>query len=434
MVQGILPRHYIRGFVKQKKDQLLSVNQVTAENQYEMLADVVNPYWNKTYEEQFQIKEMFVQRYINMLQKKTNLPNGRVKLRSMIESPLRTEYRNVDEFSIGIGIDGNPKTVGYFYGKPSLTTAFCIHPDNLKSIKPQHVKISRLLEEYLTQSTLPASCKRFDGFWKTLIVYSNGRGDAMVIVKTISSYFPEARVIEESIKLRDFMVQKEPNLTLYHLICPLECSTPTIDQFKLLYGHPYLYEYIGKYKFRILPTTKFHSNVGAKELMYNEVLDLAGLSEDTIVLDLCCGSGTVSILASDKVHGSIGIDKEPNNIKEAEINAKINDVTNCNFISSNLEYELSILLGKISHWTSIAVVLSPGHYGVSNEVINILLRHFRITRVIYISPSLDSRDINNNLITLQTSVHDSFQLTEVVPVDISPFTKYIEMILVFKRR
>ena len=50
----------------------------------------------------------------------------------------------MDEFSIGIGVDGNPKTVGFYVGKKSDPLCTCIPADHLIIIKDSHKLIAQV--------------------------------------------------------------------------------------------------------------------------------------------------------------------------------------------------------------------------------------------------------------------------------------------------
>ena len=77
----------------------------------------------------------------------------------------------------------------------------------------------QLFEEYITQSPLRASYRLHDGgFWRRLTVRSNRKGDIMAAVITSPGNLTEQQLKEESEKMRDFMVKKEPNLILYHQV------------------------------------------------------------------------------------------------------------------------------------------------------------------------------------------------------------------------
>lgn len=65
--------------------------------------------------------------------------------------------------------------------------------------------------------------------------------------------------------------------------------------FKLLYGEPYLFENLLDLQFRISPDAFFQINVEGAEVLYTEIVRLAKLKPFTTLLDLCCGTGKISM-------------------------------------------------------------------------------------------------------------------------------------------
>lgn len=59
----------------------------------------------------------------------------------------------------------------------------------------------------------------------------------------------------------------------------------------LIHGKPFLYENLLDCKFRISPDSFFQINVKAAEILNQEVLNLAKLTDRTTLLDLGCGVG-----------------------------------------------------------------------------------------------------------------------------------------------
>ena len=55
------------------------------------------------------------------------------------------------------------------------------------------------------------------------------------------------------------------------------------------------------------------------------------------ILDLYCGTGSIGIYLSDKVSSVIGIEEVNEAIIDAKENAKINNITNIEFISGKVE-------------------------------------------------------------------------------------------------
>lgn len=58
--------------------------------------------------------------------------------------PVTEGYRNKDEFSIQTGIDGNPKTVGFFVGSPAEGPVVCVRGTHLINMRQSHKEVAQV--------------------------------------------------------------------------------------------------------------------------------------------------------------------------------------------------------------------------------------------------------------------------------------------------
>lgn len=56
-----------------------------------------------------------------------------------------------------------------------------------------------------------------------------------------------------------------------------------------------MYEQLFDLKFRISPLAFFQANTKGAELLYKKVGELSQVDENTVVLDVCCGTGTIGL-------------------------------------------------------------------------------------------------------------------------------------------
>lgn len=68
---------------------------------------------------------------------------------------------------------------------------------------------------------------------------------------------------------------------------------------KHLMGATYIHEKVLDRTFRISPQAFFQVNTNATDVLYETVAELAGLTKDVTLLDVCCGTGTIGICLSD---------------------------------------------------------------------------------------------------------------------------------------
>lgn len=58
--------------------------------------------------------------------------------------PITEGYRNKDEFNIQAGVDGNPKTVGFFVGSPAEGSVVCVRGTHLINVRQSHIAVAQV--------------------------------------------------------------------------------------------------------------------------------------------------------------------------------------------------------------------------------------------------------------------------------------------------
>lgn len=61
--------------------------------------------------------------------------------------------------------------------------------------------------------------------------------------------------------------------------------------YQLLFGEPHLFEDLLGLKICISPDAFFQNNTAGAEVLYQTVGELSGVNSNTILLDICCGTG-----------------------------------------------------------------------------------------------------------------------------------------------
>ena len=160
-----------------------------------------------------------------------------------------------------------------------------------------------------------------------------------------------------------------------------------------------------------------------KEL-YDTIIEFADFSGDESVLDLYCGIGTIGIFASKYVKKVYGIEIVKQAIEDAKENAKINKIENIEFFDGDVEKTFKNLMEKKQIYPDV-IVVDPPRKGLDVNTINNILA-VEPKKVVYIScnPATMTRDLN--------MLEDKYEIKEIQPVDMFPFTKHIENISILK--
>ena len=136
------------------------------------------------------------------------------------------------------------------------------------------------------------------------------------------------------------------------------------------------------------------------------------------IFDLYCGIGTIGIFASDKAKKVYGIEVVEQAIEDAKENAKLNNVTNAEFYTGEVEKVLPELIEK-EKLSADVVFVDPPRKGCDNITIETLLK-IMPKKIVYVScnPATLARDIK--------LLEEKYILEKVQPVDMFPYTSSVE--------
>jgi len=97
------------------------------------------------------------------------------------------------------------------------------------------------------------------------------------------------------------------------------------------------------------PKTSHQINAGATCLLYHLAGSWAAASPSTLLLDICCGTGTIGISLAGRVKAVVGIDNVASAVADAGANAAANGVGNATWVCGNAEKVIQDVL-KVRFW------------------------------------------------------------------------------------
>lgn len=184
----------------------------------------------------------------------------------------------------------------------------------------------------------------------------------------------------------------------------------------VLYGKGFIEDEIMHTRFRISTNTFYQVNPVQTEKIYSTAIQMAQLKSTDTVLDMCCGIGTISLIAAKKASFVLGVEINEDSIRDAIGNAKRNGIKNAQFIACDSEEFIEQLEDSPN-----VVFLDPPRNGFTEKFMK-QLDHLKSDKIVYIScnPSTQARDI---------AFLKHYQIKKIVPVDNFPFTKHVESIV-----
>ena len=193
------------------------------------------------------------------------------------------------------------------------------------------------------------------------------------------------------------------------------------DRNIVVFGEEAIYDYIGEFKFRISPLSFFQVNPIQTEVLYNKALEYADLQGEETVFDAYCGIGTISLFLSKKARKVYGVEIVPQAIENAKENAKLNGITNVEFIAGESEAVIPELYRK--GIKADVIVVDPPRKGCDEKLLDVIAK-MEPERVVYVScnPATLARD-------LKYLSERGYQVREIQPVDMFPQTVHVECII-----
>ena len=194
---------------------------------------------------------------------------------------------------------------------------------------------------------------------------------------------------------------------------------------KVIYGNGKINDYIGDLVFEISPLSFFQVNPVQTEVLYNKALEYAELKENDTVFDIYCGIGSISLFLAQKATKVYGIEIVEDAIKDAKINAKLNNLNNVEFYVGKAEEVVPKMYSEGK--TANVVVVDPPRKGCDEKVLDTIVS-MKPDRVVYVScnPSTLARD-------LAYLDERGYKCIEVQPVDMFPHTMHVETVAKLRR-
>ncbi len=194
----------------------------------------------------------------------------------------------------------------------------------------------------------------------------------------------------------------------------------------LLYGKETISDSIGKFKFNVSAKSFFQINSLQTEALYDAAVKMARLTGRETVVEVYCGTGSISMFLAEKARSVIGIELSEEAVGDAWENARANGCDNAEFIAGDAAVELPKLAQD--GVKADVVVLDPPRAGCDNKVIEAL---FSMTpkRIVYVScnPASLARDVG-------LLAEQGYVLTKVQPVDMFPMTSHVECVALLEKR
>lgn len=197
---------------------------------------------------------------------------------------------------------------------------------------------------------------------------------------------------------------------------------------KTIYGKGYIEDTLCGLTFRISPKSFYQINTVQTEVLYKKAIKLADLKGKERILDAYCGIGTIGMAAAAHAKSVIGVELNPDAVRDARANAKANGVKNIDFYQNDAGRFMVQMAEQEGKGAIDVVFMDPPRAG-SDEAFMSSVVKLEPKKVVYVScnPETLARDLG------YFQKH-GYQSKEAWAVDMFPWTSSIESVVLLTKK
>ncbi|OUR99029.1 23S rRNA (uracil-5-)-methyltransferase RumA [Flavobacteriales bacterium 33_180_T64] len=360
------------------------------------------------------------------------------KFDEFISSPHTFHYRNKMEYGFSaIGYDRELKTdVDEFtLGFKRRGTWWC--GDNLNNdsglFDTELETNLKKIKTYCEQTGLaPWHAPRKEGFFRYFVVRKSYKTNKLLFnLVTTSHELSKFDLNKFSAFLLDLFGKRVAGF-LHTINDEIGDRTiATTGSINLIYGKDKIVEELLGLNFEISIKSFFQTNPKCAEKLYSKVVDYAlenkEAIDNTVVLDLFCGTGTIGQIIANKATNTkiVGVDIVASAIDDAKENAKRNNIEGLQFYAADVGKFLNEHPEYINKIRTI--ILDPARAGIAPKTLKKII-NLNAERLVYVScnPATQARDTEQLMLA-------GYQLKKISLVDQFPHTAHIETVVLFEK-
>lgn len=388
-------------------------------------------YQTLPYEEQLAMKASQVKKLIDDVIVPENTDYEFLGIKA---SPRQQEYRNKMEFSFGDAYKGGPLALGMhkrgsFYDIVDVPECRIVDDDF-------HTVLTVTLD-YFKERNLPYYHKlRHTGYLRHLLVRKAVKTGEILVDLVTTTQIAEGGEAALLAGWKDVLCAAAYQGTLtgvLHTRNDSVADTVTNEGTDVLFGQDHFYEELLGLRFQITPFSFFQTNSLGAEVLYETAREFIGdalpsgtdadvAEHGKVVFDLYSGTGTIAQMLAPVAKKVIGVEIIPEAVEAAKENARLNSLTNCEFIAGDVLKVIDEIEEKPDY-----IVLDPPRDGIHPKALEKIIR-YGVPQMVYISckPTSLARDLE----VLQAR---GYEVKKVCCVDMFPATVHVETVCLLSK-
>ena len=362
------------------------------------------------YEQELALKQTHVQSCLTRI-------GGQTIAAIPITGATQTDgYRNKVQFPVQEQ-DGRP-VAGFFSGKTHrvIPVRHChIQPDCADAIRGA---VLAWMEQYHIRAY---DEQTHTGYIRHIYIrFGAESGQILVCIVANCAQLPKKKQLVAA------LLAAEPGITTI-VFSPTTKKGNTVlgTEFHPLYGDGTITDTLCGLQFRLSAPAFYQVNHAQAERLYEKAVQLAGLTGNETVLDLYCGTGTITLCLARHAKKAIGVEIVPQAIEDAKFNAAQNGMENAEFFCMDAGQAAKMLAARRTR--PDVIVVDPPRKGVSVDVIE-AISAMAPQRVVYVScdPATLARDLK-----LLTAAGYTLQTAEAF--DLFPRCAHVETVVLLSK-
>ena len=403
-------------------------------------------YHTLPYEEQLKLKSSQVKKMLD------RVISSDYEYEEILGSPSEWETRNKMEYAFGDSYKGGPMSIGLHKRGHFHDILFT---DDCKIVNDDFNKILRCVFEHFNEAEISFYNKAMHrGYLRHLLVRRASKtGEILVALETSSDFITkDEKTALEMESLKEFLaspnavyekgeqsqaekdilaemaeklkkIDLEGEITgIIHLVNDEVSDDVKAERQEILYGRDYITEELLGLKFKITTFSFFQTNSLGAEVLYSKVREYVGNNEGNVVYDLYSGTGTIGQIISPVAKKVIGIEIVEEAVTAANENAKLNGLTNTEFLAGDVFKVLDEVKEKPDF-----IILDPPRDGVHPKALKRVLS-YGVRDIVYIAckPTSLVRDIPE-------FEEAGYRVKKVCLCDMFPETLHVETVALLSK-
>ena len=196
-------------------------------------------------------------------------------------------------------------------------------------------------------------------------------------------------------------------------------------EFRTLYGQDTITDSMLGNDYEISAQSFYQVNTEMAEKLYQTAIDFSDLNSDSIVIDAYSGIGTIGLSFAKQVREVYGVEVIETAVEDAKKNAERNGITNAHYVANSAE-------NAMAKWSQDGIkpdviIVDPPRKGLTESFIkaSVAMQPEKITYV-SCNPATMARDIKRYQ-------ELGYELKKVQPVDLFPWTKHVETVVLLSK-